>query len=162
MIECPKCGCIRPDSQQKCDCEGLRTCSFCGVQTLGDESKCVRCGQPFPGPNQAHSIQEPGITPLWGRKSDSIWRTVTGAGKTNMTTAADDQVKCPRCGSAQIHAEKRGWRLTTGFIGSSKIWITCLRCGHRFKPGAVGGGIGIMGVIFVIAVLYFLLRSCSA
>ena len=26
----------------------LRTCSFCGVQTLGDEEKCARCGQPFP------------------------------------------------------------------------------------------------------------------
>lgn len=25
----------------------LRTCSFCGVQTLGDEEKCARCGQPL-------------------------------------------------------------------------------------------------------------------
>jgi uncharacterized paraquat-inducible protein A len=24
-----------------------RTCSFCGVQTLGDEEKCARCGQPL-------------------------------------------------------------------------------------------------------------------
>ena len=24
-----------------------KTCSFCGVQTLGDEEKCARCGQPF-------------------------------------------------------------------------------------------------------------------
>jgi uncharacterized membrane protein YvbJ len=158
MIECPKCRCIRPDSQQKCDCEKLMTCSFCGVQTLGDEGKCARCGQPFPVPKGTYSAEEPETTPLWGRKSDSIWR---GEGKTNMTTA-DDQVKCPRCGSAQIHAEKRGWRLTTGFIGSSKIWITCLKCGHRFKPGAAGGGIGFMGVIFVIVVLYFLLRSCSS
>jgi len=25
--------------------------------------------------------------------------------------------------------------LWTGFIGSGKIIITCLKCGHKFKPG---------------------------
>lgn len=42
---------------------------------------------------------------------------------------------CPFCKSEQIHAEKRGWKLTTGFIGSSKIILTCLDCGKQFKPG---------------------------
>lgn len=41
---------------------------------------------------------------------------------------------CPKCKSTSIHAEKRGWKLTTGFIGSSKIIITCLNCGHKWKP----------------------------
>ena len=27
----------------------MRTCSFCGVQTLGNEEKCARCGQPLRG-----------------------------------------------------------------------------------------------------------------
>jgi hypothetical protein len=44
-------------------------------------------------------------------------------------------VKCPYCGSDQVQAGQRGWRLTTGFIGSGKILMTCLRCGKRFKPG---------------------------
>jgi hypothetical protein len=56
-----------------------------------------------------------------------------------MTTAnednADDAVRCTKCGSTQVHAEKRGWRLATGFFGSSKIFITCLKCGNRFRPG---------------------------
>jgi hypothetical protein len=26
----------------------IRTCTFCGVQTLGDEETCARCGQPLP------------------------------------------------------------------------------------------------------------------
>src|SRR4051794_1578286 len=47
----------------------------------------------------------------------------------------DDRVLCPKCGSAQLHAEKRGWTLLTGFIGSAKVRITCLKCGKRFKPG---------------------------
>jgi hypothetical protein len=37
---------------------------------------------------------------------------------------SDDIVKCTKCGSTQIHAEKRGWKLTTGPIGSGKIYIT--------------------------------------
>jgi hypothetical protein len=49
--------------------------------------------------------------------------------------ARDDKVACPRCGSTQIHAEKRGWNLWTGFIGSGSVVLTCLKCSHRFKPG---------------------------
>ena len=52
-----------------------------------------------------------------------------------MAALADVPVKCPYCGSPQVHAEKRGWKLTTGLIGSGKVLITCMRCGKRFKPG---------------------------
>jgi DNA-directed RNA polymerase subunit M/transcription elongation factor TFIIS len=45
------------------------------------------------------------------------------------------KVRCPKCKSEQIHAEKRGWNVLTGFIGSGAVVITCLKCGHRFKPG---------------------------
>jgi predicted RNA-binding Zn-ribbon protein involved in translation (DUF1610 family) len=48
---------------------------------------------------------------------------------------AENQVCCPKCGSTQIHAEKRGWGLMTGFIGARKVYITCLACGKRFSPG---------------------------
>ena len=44
-------------------------------------------------------------------------------------------VTCPKCKSTNIHAEKRGWNLLTGFIGSGKIVLTCLSCGKTFKPG---------------------------
>ena len=56
-----------------------------------------------------------------------------------MTTAneghGDDAVKCTKCGSTQVHAEKRGWDLSTGFLGSSKTYITCMQCGNRFRTG---------------------------
>ena len=48
---------------------------------------------------------------------------------------SEDSVKCPECGSSQVHAEKRGWKWTTGVIGSGKIMLTCLRCGHQQRPG---------------------------
>lgn len=47
----------------------------------------------------------------------------------------DRPVQCPKCRSNQVHAEKRGWSLTTGMIGASKIVLTCLKCGTKFKPG---------------------------
>jgi DNA-directed RNA polymerase subunit RPC12/RpoP len=47
----------------------------------------------------------------------------------------DSKVKCPRCGSEQIHAEKRGWNMWTGDLGSGKIILTCLKCSNKFKPG---------------------------
>lgn len=42
---------------------------------------------------------------------------------------------CPKCYSTSLSANKRGWKWTTGLIGSGKILITCMKCGHRFKPG---------------------------
>ncbi|NBJ05066.1 hypothetical protein D1647_02540 [Alistipes sp. Z76] len=57
---------------------------------------------------------------------------------------------CPKCGSANIHADKKGFSakkgiagailfgrygLLAGAVGSNKIRLTCLDCGYQFKPG---------------------------
>lgn len=62
----------------------------------------------------------------------------------------DDKLYCPNCGSSQFVANKKGFGakkallggfltggigLFAGFIGSNKIKITCLKCGHTYKPG---------------------------
>lgn len=44
-------------------------------------------------------------------------------------------VCCPKCGSSEYHAGARGFSIVTGFIGSGKTVLTCLKCGHRWKPG---------------------------
>jgi|WetSurMetagenome_2_1015567.scaffolds.fasta_scaffold00408_22 hypothetical protein len=61
-----------------------------------------------------------------------------------------DIVRCPKCHSSQVAANKQGFGwgkaviggvltggigLLGGFIGSRNINITCLKCGHQFKPG---------------------------
>jgi ribosomal protein S27E len=63
----------------------------------------------------------------------------------------EDQIKCGKCGSTQITAQKKGFSigkaaagailtggigLAAGAIGSGKIIITCLNCGNQFKPGS--------------------------
>lgn len=61
-----------------------------------------------------------------------------------------NEIKCPKCGSTQIAANKKGFSgtkavggailtggigLLAGTIGSNKIIITCLNCGNNFSPG---------------------------
>jgi len=56
--------------------------------------------------------------------------------------------KCPRCGSTSLSGNKKGFGigkavvgaavagplgLMAGNIGARKVWVTCLRCGKRFK-----------------------------
>lgn len=64
----------------------------------------------------------------------------------------EKKVCCPKCGSTQLTANKKGYSLgkaiaggvitltpivgvATGLIGKNKIIITCLNCGKQFKPG---------------------------
>lgn len=62
----------------------------------------------------------------------------------------DAPVRCPRCHSSQVTANKTGFGLRGaavggvllgpvgllgGMFGSGKVKITCLRCGHTFQPG---------------------------
>lgn len=47
----------------------------------------------------------------------------------------NDVVKCPKCLSTQVSANKRGYTLTTGLFNSQDVYVTCLQCGHRWKAG---------------------------
>jgi len=85
----------------------------------------------------------------------------------------EDSVKCTKCGSTQIHAEKRGWKMTTGFIGSGKIYITCLKCGNKFRPGDTprysaysaeekqDTGVGMIALVVIVLVGFLLIKACS-
>ena len=59
-----------------------------------------------------------------------------------------DMMKCPRCGSTSLSGNQKGYSvgkglvgkamfgpvgLLAGSIGSGKVVITCMRCGHKFK-----------------------------
>jgi ssDNA-binding Zn-finger/Zn-ribbon topoisomerase 1 len=61
------------------------------------------------------------------------------------------EIKCPKCASTNVHADKKGFSTgkavagtlignpvigaIAGTHGSNKIVMTCLNCGHEFKPG---------------------------
>ncbi len=46
----------------------------------------------------------------------------------------DDAIRCPKCGSTQIHSGARGHSIVSGWFGSGKVMITCLKCGHKWDP----------------------------
>jgi hypothetical protein len=62
----------------------------------------------------------------------------------------ENSIRCPKCKSTQITANKTGFSvgkaaagilltggigIAAGAIGKNKIIITCLSCGENFKPG---------------------------
>jgi len=67
-----------------------------------------------------------------------------------ITAKKEKLIQCAKCGSTELTSQKKGFSggkalggavltggvgLLAGTIGSKKINITCLKCGHRFKPG---------------------------
>jgi len=71
---------------------------------------------------------------------------------------ATTELRCPRCLSTQLTANKKGFSgkqavagailtggigLLAGTIGSNAVKITCLSCGHQFKPGDDFESLGI-------------------
>lgn len=63
---------------------------------------------------------------------------------------AQEPIRCPKCGSTQITANKKGFNigkavvgdlavgavgLLAGGIGKDKVIITCLNCGYKWKAG---------------------------
>lgn len=64
----------------------------------------------------------------------------------------NDKLYCPKCGSSQLVANKKGFGagkaltgavltggigLLAGFIGSGNVKVTCLKCGSQWAPGAL-------------------------
>ncbi len=57
----------------------------------------------------------------------------------------DDTVRCPRCSSSQVSANRRGFSpgkaliggIVGGFIGAGKVKITCLKCGKTWMAGEI-------------------------
>ena len=52
--------------------------------------------------------------------------------KNTIQNGENGNVQCPKCNSNQIQLMKRGWKITTGFLGSSKNERVCLVCKHKF------------------------------
>ena len=105
----------------------------------------------------------------------------------------DDKLYWPKCGSSQLVANKKGFGvgkaitgailtggvgLLAGFLGSGKIKVTCLRCGHKCdagslrttplpKPTAIqtkstdGENDGCLGVIILALVFIFFIVMFS-
>lgn len=52
----------------------------------------------------------------------------------NFSFHEDNALRCPRCGSSSVTTGKRGFKLTTGFLGSNKTVNRCGNCGNVWQP----------------------------
>lgn len=50
------------------------------------------------------------------------------------TTASQNVVRCPRCGSTSVTTEEQGYGFF-GWIGASQKKNLCQKCGHKWWPG---------------------------
>lgn len=105
--------------------DGNRFCASCGTALPPVGSFCPSCGQAIQ-PLPANAAQPALSSPPWPQPP------APAAGQAAQMGAPG--VLCPRCGSPRVQAGKRGWKWTTGMIGSGNIVITCLQCGEKFKP----------------------------
>ncbi len=98
----------------------LISCSECGKEVSDKAASCPNCGNPI--------AQQPSLTP----------------------TQSEEYLCCPKCGSRELHSDKKGFSggkalagavltggigLLAGTIGSKDVQITCLKCGKQFKAG---------------------------
>jgi len=101
----------------------LINCPECGKEVSDKAYTCPHCGNPMSIPSDTDTVQSNG---------------------------AEEFIFCPRCLSMQVHSEKKGFGggkalagaiafggigILAGTIGSKKVDVTCLKCGHKFKAG---------------------------
>lgn len=128
IILCPNCGCLKDTI---IDNGEDKFCPYCNTKTRVTDLT----------PNNFYSMTEMEKSDYiisestrklngqeyngqaWGRRADIQRKS---------KQSSSSQVKCPKCGSTQIEIKKRGWKITTGFLGSSKNERVCINCLHKF------------------------------
>lgn len=118
MKRCPLCSGVYPDEEIYC--------GSCGIK-LVDKEKFYRASH--------KSINKyKTIMPVYEGEI-RIKEKIESMDIKSIHLSQHPQVSCPKCGCTQISANKRGWSLLTGFIGSNQVINTCMNCGHEWKPG---------------------------
>jgi hypothetical protein len=101
---------------------GNNFCAVCGAPLPANAAFCGACGQ---------HVQPLGTQAVPAAPTPAAPQNIPAqpAGAPGFNPQG---LKCPRCGSTQVQAAKRGWKWTTGMIGSNKMVATCLQCGNTF------------------------------
>ncbi len=126
MKQCPKCQKIYSNKFETCECNtilqkidninNIKLDISNKIKEVNSMKTCPKCG---------------------GVYSDSDFTCSNCKVSLVNKSVKDNQVHCPKCNSTQIHSDRRGWKITTGLIGSSKTMCTCLKCGKQWKAGSI-------------------------
>jgi hypothetical protein len=117
----------------------LVTCPNCGKQASNKAQKCFICGY-----ETLNLVAPP-------KKESQTTQVTTRITPPTITppTIDESQIRCPKCSSTQIIANKKGFDVgravvggfltlgigaVAGLWGSNDLRLNCLNCGHRWKP----------------------------
>lgn len=133
---CTNCGASVAPAQEA----SVKYCRSCGRQLNPQASYCPICGQDQTGTRDPYKRGP--VTQRDLQKMANRQRAVENR--------AQGVACCPKCGSPCLSANTKGYGigkgvigmaavgpigLVAGNIGRHKVLVTCLNCGHRFKPG---------------------------
>ncbi len=147
MKICLNCGDKLLDAAKKCPHCGTKDKGFPIVDS-NDKEQIESIIATVPNPKG-------GTSPKWEQNLEMRGNLfVAGQQKVNAEKArkldAEGTAYCPKCLSTSLTAQKKGFGfgkaaagaitvgglgLLAGGIGSKKIEVTCLKCGHKFTPG---------------------------
>ncbi|MFD1402869.1 double zinc ribbon domain-containing protein [Robinsoniella peoriensis] len=125
---CTVCGKESPDPENLK--EDMMYCPECGELNKIGSFSCIHCGRKYKVSELSTCILK------------------TNAPEVIMSKHVDNLARCPKCGSTSLSGNKKGFGigkaiagaylagplgLMAGNIGAKKIWVTCMKCGKRFK-----------------------------
>ncbi len=103
-----------------------RFCAKCGAPLVENAAFCAACGQ------HVEPMTTQPVPPAPMPPAPQPPQQFAAASSAPMAGTNPQGLKCPRCGSTQVQTAKRGWKWTTGMIGSGNMIATCLQCGNKF------------------------------
>lgn len=133
----------------------IKICRRCGDQLLRGARKCPSCGSK--DLVEVERNDKARIRDLKDNASTHIVKSPSAPA--SQKEQAKQRIKenrsagiacCPKCGSTSLSANKKGFSLgkaaagafvagpvglVGGTMGANKLEVTCLNCGHKFKPG---------------------------
>lgn len=146
-----------PQPQVPYKSDTIKICADCGDRLLSTARQCPTCGS-----KRLTSVDRDDTQAIAnlrqagqavGRKPKAPQPAYVSKKEVIKQRIADNKAAgiacCPKCGSASLTANKKGFGvgkavaggltigaagLLAGGIGANKVVVTCLNCGHQYKP----------------------------
>lgn len=133
----------------------IKICTQCGDRLLAGARKCPTCGSKELVEVDRDDVEKiNALKARAGKRPVKVSPPPTSSNAPAKKRIAENKASgvacCPKCGSTSLSANKKGFSfgkaatgafiagpvgLVGGTLGANKLEVTCLNCGHKFRPG---------------------------